>query len=224
MKLVQSAAGLVISALLVAPSAMAGSISNPGDPALVGSQVIDFEGLGNGAISTLTSFSVGSVTFSTGCVINCSGSVTTLWVGPYSAAGWSNPGNALHTRFGGQDRVHVSLNNGQTMKAFGFDLFSAEQPFQFTVVDDLGSTTTFNFAGQPFPYIGYYGFTFDDAARSIAEVRLSSTANDWQWMLMDNFRYVTATPVPEPSSSMLLVAGAGLLLLLRRLRRQQSQT
>lgn len=207
-------------------AATAGVITSASDPALVGSTNIDFDNVASGYVSWSTGLNIGDVQFS--MCFTCS----PLWVGSYSAAGWSNPGNSLQTHWSlGPESIYARLTNGQTMSAFGFDMFSAESGFNMDVIDDLGGVTHVVIPAQAWPYTGYYGYAMTDAARSIREVQVYNRT--WTWLLMDNFRYNTwtapvtppgdptpgpTTPngVPSPGTAPLLLAAIGGWLVARR--------
>lgn len=98
------------------------------------------------------------------------------------------------------------------INAFGGDFVNAfsAQGLRFTT--DQGDTINAgNTAGFPPPGTGFFGFGVDDAF-SVLTITSAGVVNQLEVLDVDNVRFNTLAPIPEPASlGLLSVAGLGLL-------------
>lgn len=172
-------------------------ITNPGDPALAGSTVIDFNGAATG---NNTSYSFSGVTFST--------TGGTLRIAPFGEGGssWNGSGQTLTTR--DTTVSNFSINFSQAVSAFGMDWGAANPNWRVDVFDasnELLGSEVFDggTGGTGGSFREFYGVSVLGA---ISRAELTSLGGQ-DWVIVDNFQFVTASNdnrVPEPAGLALI--------------------
>ncbi len=197
--------GASLIALAGISTANATPISSSGDVALTGSTLIDFN---SEALGSFGSRVFGGVTISgIGGNLTVSNDGNGQYVPPQD--------NFLDNRFGG---VGFNFAFSSTLSAFGMQIGATNAGQVLTAYDSLNNVLeTLAIPNQvntlPFPYTGFYGI----AQAGIARVTLS--ANQGDWIVVDDLRYTSApTTVTEPSLLALLSFGLIGFGFARRLR------
>ncbi len=188
---------LLLSASLIVflcGPANASLITSEADPALSGSTLIDFNGTDTGSYGSLT---YGDVVFT---ALNGSLGMAAWNYG----GGYGIDGQSLHTL----NTSAFSVEFGAPASAFGMSWGAANPNWDVTLYDSSNNileTLVFIGGDQGATYHEYYGA----AHSSISKATFIARSSDW--VLIDNFRYVTngSEPVPEPATMMLF--GVGLL-------------
>ena len=199
-------------ALVVAAAAPLGAqvITDPASPALAGSTVVDFSTL---AVGNYTSFTVSDVTFAAAL-----GGETVRVGAPGEGGGPYGPtGQHLQNNFGGTSTIRFDF--GSPVSAFGFVHGAADLTWNLFAYDAdgalLASTPVAPTGGSRTG--GFIGLQSTGAG--IAYATYTTSGSDW--VLVDDFEYVSAgvTATPEPATLGLLGTGlVGLAAFGRRRR------
>jgi PEP-CTERM motif len=193
-----------------ASTAGATQITSSADPALIGSTIIDFDGLPLQDFSTMT---ISGVTFTAAAGHQ-------LRIGDYFEGGvYGGSGHELSTQ---NSTVGFSMDFANPVSAFGFNWGGANENWTVNLFDGghtLIETLTFlgGDPGKGATYIEFYGAK----ANGIKSVSLIPDNPDW--VKIDDFHVVSAastTPVPEPATLGLLGIG---LIGIHRARRRRSE-
>ena len=171
-------------------------ITSIADPSLSGSTVIDFD---SATLGNATSFNFGDVTFST--------SVDTLRIAVATeggADGLGASGKVLSTRFLDTLPQPWEIAFANPVSAFGMDWIGANFDWTVTTFDSSNvvlETLTFSESG----FTAFYGAS----GIGIGKVEITSTGNNADWMVIDDFHYVGAEEqvIPEPTTVALLGIG-----------------
>lgn len=182
------------AALLIASSlSHASLITSSANPALAGGTVINFTGMATG---NATSYTVGDVTFST--------TGGTLRIAPFGEGGssWLGSGQTLTTRdlTGG-----FTINFATAVSAFGMDWGAANPNWNvrlYNASNSLLETVVFIGGDNGAGYSQFYGAQ----NAGISRVELTPVSG-MDWVIIDDFTYVAARAVPEPTSLALIALG-----------------
>lgn len=170
-------------------------ITDANDSVLDGSTVIDFNSESQGSFDSRT---FGDVTFS----VVGSGDlfIDSTYSNLYGATGNYLANHSTPGPF--------RLDFQNDVSAFGFSWGAADQPWTMELFngsdDALG---ILNVSAQTSPYVGFVGGTDPLDAVSYAILTTQSSYN-YDYFIMDDFEYVTASAVPEPGT--LALFGLGL--------------
>lgn len=175
----------VLLTMCFASQASATLITSATDPTLNGSTLIDFNSEALGGFTSRT-FN-GDVTF------NGSMNVETTYSG-----GYGSTGAYLGTPQGGSfDIVFANV-----VSAFGFSWGAADKSWTMSLFDASNVLIdTLNIAAQTSPYVGFIG------ANGGGISRVSMTASSFDYILLDDFQYVTTASVPAPTALTLIGLG-----------------
>lgn len=168
-------------------------ITSSGDSSLTGSTLIDFNSEALGSFSSRT-FN-GDVTFNANNIMT----VETTYSGEYGSSG------AYIGTPGGSGNGDFDIVFATVVSAFGFSWGAADQAWTMDLFDASDVLIdSINITAQSYPYIGFIGANDSEISR----VSMSSFyGNDY--ILLDDFQYVTSTTVPEPTT--LALIGLGLI-------------
>ena len=177
-----------------AQNALAGPITSPADPALVGGTLVDFNSAPLGSFSSQT---FGGVTIAGNMTISDDGN------GIYAPPAPQGD-RFLDNRLGGPFEFTFS----SLISAFGMQIGATNDVQQLTAYDALNNVIEFvtipDQVSGPEPWTGYYGI----AAPGIKRVTLTGNLGDW--VVVDDLTYNGGSQtVPDPGSSLLLL-GLGL--------------
>lgn len=179
-------------------------MTNPVDPSLAGSSVVDFTGEAQGYFSSRT-FGGGDVTVNTtGSDLN----IENTYGGSYASSG-----NYLANGAGGNGFNIVFAN---AVSAFGFNWGAADRPWTMRLFDASNAMIgSFAVAAQTDPYAAFIGA--DGNGQTIKSINM--VASSYDYMLLDNLQYTASNAsVPEPTT--LAMLGLGMLGLFGARRRK----
>jgi hypothetical protein len=185
--------------VLAASVSSATRINGPGDPALFGATIVDFDA--ETPDSYFTSQDLGGFT-----VTAAAGElhIDVEWCDDFGTTG-----NCLDTLdLGGQPNDDFSVVFTDTVSAFGFVLNALDIDWTVEVYNEAGGLlNSYAITSQSpglsgFARRGYFGATESEDIKSFT---VSSAGSDRA--LIDDFAFMSATPVPEPGPLVLLTLG-----------------
>lgn len=188
-----------LSTLLAIAGAQAAPayITNGADASLSGATVLDFESTPNG--TTFTSRQIGGITFSA--------APGSLYVNADLGSSYGMSGNSLQT-YTTPNPVLINFNGN--VSAFGFNWGAADQPWKLEIFDAANALLgSFVVAAQT-SSTGYAGFVgVNGGGAAIASAKLThNSVYGYDWVGIDNFKFVQANnALPEPASLALVALG-----------------
>jgi hypothetical protein len=165
-------------------------------PGLVGSTVIDFEGVAAGTYSMLT---LSGVTFTPD-------GQNLMWVDGSYAGGYNTFGQSLHNNYDPQSFSTLTINFNGTTNGFGFFWGASDTQWTLTAYDS--SNNAIESLLLPITFSSNAGDFVGIIDPGIAYATLSGDGSDF--IFVDNVEFNGGgAPVPEPGSLVLL--GSGIL-------------
>jgi len=189
---------LALATLLAVGTTQAAPVllTSAGDAALAGATTIDFNNVAPG--------SFGSAQFNG--AVNFSAAPGTLYIENTWSGAYATSGQYLANR-DTPDPINIGFAN--PVSAFGFNWGAADQRWElevFGVHQDL--LATLRLSAQSGNYAGFFGV--DGSGELIESARLTTLSEyGYDYVLIDDFKYLTAAgnAVPEPQSLALVVLG-----------------